>query len=551
MNRTVVPAGSIGTLGDAWRACVGTGRFNLALRQDYQDSLALVQREIGFRYIRGHGLLSDDAGVHRPFDVAGHRGTRYAFTYVDQVVDAYLSLGIKPFLELGFMPEALASGPDTVFWWRGNITPPRDHAEWARLVRAVLRHLVDRYGLDEVRTWPIEVWNEPNLDVFWKDADQDAYFRLYEVTARAIKDVDASLPVGGPVLSPGADDWWEPFAEFVTSRDVPIDFTSFHAYTTGPAEHVPFGVYQTLKPPRNLLDQFARPKELLAGTPLADLPAHVSEFNSSYRPDNPVHDTAYNAAYLAPVLAGGGDLVDSFAYWTFSDVFEEVGIPTSILHGGFGMLTHRQLKKPTYHLYAFMARMGGEVLARGADHLVTRDPASGRVTVLAWQPVGGSDAPDEPDRHEVRLSVPVLSVSSPTTTTGADSGPTAGSGSATSDVPSGSAAGSAAGLATTPARAFLLRHDVDVEHGNVWHAWGEMGRPASPSSRQLDLLRETAEPRRTAASAPIVSGHDGAGRVDLDLTLGRHGVTLVEIDVVRDETPSWLDDARILGRTPA
>ncbi|MBO0607749.1 xylan 1,4-beta-xylosidase [Myceligenerans salitolerans] len=521
MNRTVVPVGPIGTLGDAWRACVGTGRFNLALRQDYQESLALVQREIGFRHIRGHGLLSDDAGVHRPYDVAGHRGTRYAFTYVDQVVDAYLSLGVKPFLELGFMPEELASGPDTVFWWRGNITPPRDHAAWTRLVQAVLRHLIDRYGLGEVRTWPIEVWNEPNLEVFWKDADRDAYFRLYEATAHAIKDVDASLPVGGPVLSPGADDWWEPFAEFVVSRDVPIDFTSFHAYTSGPAEHVPFGVYQTLRPPQSLLEQFARPKELLAGTPLADLPAHVSEFNSSYRPDNPVHDTAYNAAYLAPVLAGGGDLVDSFSYWTFSDVFEETGIPPALFHGGFGMLTHRQVKKPTYHLYAFMARMGPEVLARGTDHLVTRDPASRRVTVLAWQPVGGSGDPDEPDRHEVRLSIPVA-------------------------VPTG-----CAGSKPVAGRAFVLRHEVDVEHGNAWHAWSEMGRPASPSSRQFDLLREISEPRRRASSAPIRPGHDGAGRIDLDLTLGRHGVTLVEIEPVHDETPPWLDDTRILGRSQA
>ena len=85
---------------------------------------------------------------------------------------------------------------------------------------------------------------------------------------------------------------------------------------------------------------------------------HISEFNTSYRPDNPVHDTAWNAAYLAPVLAGGGDLVDSFSYWTFCDVFEEADIPTSLFHGGFGLLTHRQLRKPTYHLYAFMARMG-------------------------------------------------------------------------------------------------------------------------------------------------------------------------------------------------
>ncbi|MCF4119530.1 xylan 1,4-beta-xylosidase [Antribacter sp. KLBMP9083] len=508
MTRITVPSEPVSTLSDAWRTCVGTGRFNLALRQDYQDSLALVQRDIGFRHIRGHGLLSDDVGVHRPYDAAGHRGTRYAFTYVDQVVDAYLGLGIKPFLELGFMPSGLASGDETVFWWKGNITPPRDHREWAALVEAVIRHLVDRYGLDEVRTWPIEVWNEPNLVDFWQGADQKEYFRLYECSARAVKDVDASLQVGGPAISPGADAWWEPFADFVTQRDVPVDFLSVHAYTSGPAQHVPFGTYQALRRPQSLLDQFAAPRRILAGTPFEDLPLHVTEFNTSYRPDNPVHDTAYNAAYLAPVLAGGGDHADSFSYWTFCDVFEEENIPTAFFHGGFGMLTHRQVKKPTYHLYSFMARMAADVLARGADHLVTRDAATGRVAVLAWQPVGGSEDPHEPERHELRLSVPVAS----------------GSGNA-------------------PLTASVHRSVVNETEGNAFAAWQHLGRPASPGVRQLEMLYEAAEPVRSHTALPVTGG-----RVDLVVTLGRHEVTLLEIDPVRDETPGWLDDARILGR---
>ena len=184
-----------GRLSDAWRACVGTGRFELALRRDYQDSLALIQRDIGFRHIRGHGLFSDGVGIYRPYEYQGARHVRHAFTYLDQVVDAYLELGIRPFLELGFMPAALASGEKTVFWWRGNITPPRSWSEWADLVRATIKHLIDRYGLEEVRGWPIEVWNEPNLVNFWLDADVDAYHRLYEITANTIKDVDAE-PAG-------------------------------------------------------------------------------------------------------------------------------------------------------------------------------------------------------------------------------------------------------------------------------------------------------------------------------------------------------------------
>lgn len=514
--RTIVPDTSTALLGDSWRACVGTGRMELALRRDYQDSLALVQREIGFRHIRGHGLLSDGMGIYRPYEVDGRAGVRYSFTYLDQVVDAYLAVGVRPFLELGFMPEALASGDATVFWWKGNITPPTSYEAWADLVRATLRHLVDRYGIEEVSTWPVEVWNEPNLDAFWLDADQQEYFRLYGVTARAVKDVDPRLQVGGPAISPGADDWWAPFLAHVEAHDLPLDFVSSHAYATGPAQHVPFGVYQTLRDADHLLEQLAAPGAHLAGTPYADVPVHITEYSSSYRPDNPVHDTAYNAAYLAPVLAAGGDLVDSFSYWTFSDVFEEVGIPTAIFHGGFGLLTHRQVKKPTFHLFAFMARMGQQVLARGEDHLVTRHD-DGRVTVLAWQPVHGTDGPAAPARHELRLSVPVASA----TVADEEHEP----------------------HRPAPQTVLVDRSSVDETEGNAFTAWQHMGRPAHPSERQVETLRALAEPLRRHASLPVVDG-----RADLDLVLGRHGVTFVELTPVVDETPGWLDDRRIVGQ---
>ncbi|MCT9076013.1 GH39 family glycosyl hydrolase [Streptomyces fulvoviolaceus] len=500
----LVPAEPSGRLSDAWRHCVGTGRIELALRRDYQDSLALLQREIGFRYIRGHGLLSDGMGVHRPYEWQGARRVHHSFTYVDQVVDAYLDLGIRPFLELGFMPAELASGRQTVFWWHGNVTPPRDAKEWAGLVRATLAHLVDRYGLDEVRTWPIEVWNEPNLPDFWEGADEAAYHRLYEVTAGAVKDVDAELQVGGPAVSPGADEWLDRFAEFAEYHDVPVDFVSKHAYTSGPAQHVPFGVHQTLAPAQGLLDQFATPRERLKGTRFAELPLHITEFNSSYRPDNPVHDTAFHAAYLAPVLARGGDHVDSFSYWTFSDMFEETGVPTALFHGGFGLLAHRQVKKPTYHLYAFMARMGPELLTRGDDHLVTRH-ADGRVTVLAWAPVDASGQPPGPERHRLRLSVPVPG----------------------------------------SREAFVRRSVVDEEYGNARTAWQRMGSPRSPGPHWLDVLHEAAEPARRHLRLPVEDG-----RVDLDLTLARHEVTLVEVSAVADETPPWSDERRLLGREP-
>ncbi len=194
-------------------------------------------------------------------------------------------------------------------------------------------------------------------------------------------------------------------------------------------------------------------------------------------------------------------------------MFEEVGIPTSIFHGGFGLLTHRQVKKPTFHLYAFLARMGADLLSRGQDHLVTRDPDTGRVTVLAWQPVGGTDDPDEPDTHTLHLQIPVT-------------------------YPGGQ----------VPASAYVHRSRVNENAGNAFTAWQQMGRPASPTNRQLELLYDAAEPVVEHTSAVLVPDPDGVARIDLPLTLAKHEVTLIEIDPVRDETPDWLDDARILGR---
>ena len=144
--------------------CVGTGRMDLALHKEYLDQLKIVQDEIGFSYIRGHGLFSKYMGIYRETGFRDQpKAEEYCFTYLDMVMDSYKELNIKPLLELGFMPEDLASGTETTFFWKGKISPPKDYGKWTRLVQATLRHLIERYGIDEIRTWPVEVWNEPNL----------------------------------------------------------------------------------------------------------------------------------------------------------------------------------------------------------------------------------------------------------------------------------------------------------------------------------------------------------------------------------------------------
>ena len=167
--------------------CVGTGRMGLALHKEYLDQLEMAQNLAGFAHIRGHGLFSDDMAIYQPYtDAQGVTHEAYNFTYLDRVMDSYLRLGLRPFLELGFMPKKMASGTQTIFYWEGNVTPPSDMAKWTAMVRATLAHLRDRYGYEEVCRWPCEVWNEPNLKNFWENADKEKYLELYAATAKAV-----------------------------------------------------------------------------------------------------------------------------------------------------------------------------------------------------------------------------------------------------------------------------------------------------------------------------------------------------------------------------
>ena len=145
-----------------FKLCVGAGRANEGLRADWQRQLTIAHRECGFEYIRMHGLFTDDMGVYRE----DNGKPEYNWQYIDELYDFLHSIGMKPFVELGFMPGGLASGSKTIFWWKGNVTPPKDMNKWADFIRAFVLHEQERYGDAEVRTWYFEVWNEPNLSGF-------------------------------------------------------------------------------------------------------------------------------------------------------------------------------------------------------------------------------------------------------------------------------------------------------------------------------------------------------------------------------------------------
>jgi xylan 1,4-beta-xylosidase len=357
-----------------WEHTVGSCHAPLALRADWQQQLRRCQAELGFRYVRFHGLLSDDVGTV----IIHNDELLYSFFNADQIVDFLLSIGMRPFVELSFMPTALASGSKTVFQYRGNVTPPRDYKQWSIVIQALVAHWVERYGLEEVSQWFFEVWNEPNLKAFWTGTQED-YFKLYRMTADAIKKVDPSLQVGGPATA--RDGWIEEFLEFCERGNVPIDFVTTHHYPTDALGNEDDDTEtQLANSQRGVLRQWAQDTRRRAGK----LPVYYTEWNSSSNPRDPRHDEPYAAAFVAKTALEASDLVQGYSFWTFSDIFEENYFPSVPFHGGFGLLTLHGIAKPTYRAFELLHRLGNQRLLVDGLHetasaWVTRDKASVRV----------------------------------------------------------------------------------------------------------------------------------------------------------------------------
>ncbi|MBP3427744.1 MAG: xylan 1,4-beta-xylosidase [Clostridia bacterium] len=452
--------------------CVGTGRMGLALHKEYLDQLAMAQDMAHFKHIRGHGLFCDDMGIYRPYtDADGVTHEAYNFTYLDRVVDSYLALGIKPFLELGFMPKKMASGKQTIFYWEGNTTPPADEEKWTAMVKATLTHLARRYGEDEVSAWPCEVWNEPNLPGFWENADKPKYLRLYEITSKAVKEALPAMRVGGPAICGGAgsQEWVLDFLTFCREKQLPLDFVSRHAYMGQQPNRVGRYLYHEMCTPEFTIEEMRKTREIIDSFPeYKGMEMHITEFNTSYNPLCPIHDTNLNACYIAGLLAGLGDVAASYSYWTFGDVFEECDVPSRPFHGGFGMIANGLIAKPTMYTFAFFNNLKGECVHRDAQSVIVRR-ADGTLEGVAWNLCREDQSP-----LEVKI----------------DAG--------------------WAGAST------LLTRTVDEDCCNPLKIWHEMGEPASLDGEQLAFLREAAKP--LCASAIVEDGTAAS------LTLGRNAL---------------------------
>lgn len=280
------------------------------------------------------------------------------------------------------MPIKLATTPNTVFWWQANGCPPTDYEKWHYLVKETVKHLTERYGIDEVKTWYFEVWNEPKLGSFFRGT-QEEYFKLYEVSVDAVKYVCNDYRVGGPSTS-GADfreglGYLKAFIDFCDSKKLPVDFFSAHPYPTCWAldeegtEHMG---YISKEICIEFLDNI---KNIVDNSPYPNAEIHLTEWNSSPSPRDLIHDTSFMAPFILYNITQNFGKVDSVGFWTFTDIFEENGPGKSLFHGGFGLINADGIKKPAYWAYWMLNKLGDEIVEQSDN------PKSGNdYQVIIW-----------------------------------------------------------------------------------------------------------------------------------------------------------------------
>ncbi|HEV2401165.1 MAG TPA: glycosyl hydrolase family 39 [Candidatus Sulfotelmatobacter sp.] len=425
-----------------WEHMFGSGRAILSLRESYREDLRHVKAVTGMQYVRFHAIFDDEVGV---YDEDAQGKPVFNFSYVDQIYDGLLQNGVRPFVELSFMPKKLAAKDILhAFWYKQNVSPPKDYAKWDEMITQFTRHLVDRYGIDEVSQWYFEVWNEPNID-FWAGVPkQPTYFELYDHTARAIKAVSSKLRVGGPATAQAA--WADDFIRHCAENKVPVDFVSSHVYGNDKAEDV-FGTHEQIPRDRMVCRAIDKVHRQIQASAMPNLPLIWSEFNASYANEPDVTDAAYMGPWLADTIRQCDGLVDEMSYWTFSDVFEEQGVVKQPFYGGYGLIAEDGLPKPAFNAFLLLHRLGDQRLAVSSEDVLTTKRQDGSLVIAAWNLTGPGPGGSA---REIELHFSHANV----------------------------------------ARAQVRR--VDQEHGDLHKVYAAMGSPRYPTQQQIQILRDAA-----------------------------------------------------------
>jgi len=456
-----------------WEKMFGSERAIATLRESWRNDLRAVKKISGFEYVRFHAIFHDEMGVYSE-DAAGK--PVFNFSYVDQVYDGLLENGTRPYVELSFMPKQLSSNALAVhaFFYKQNVAPPKNYAKWDELMAAFSRHLIERYGIDEVSQWYFEVWNEPNID-FWAGEPKEAtYYELYDHTARALKGVNTRLRVGGPSTAQAA--WVDRFIAHCVEKNVPVDFVSTHVYGNDRAQDV-FGTEEKI-PRTEMVGRAVRKVfDQVKASARPDLPIFWSEYNASYFNEPDVTDSAFMGPWLANTIRQCDGMADIMSYWDLSDVFEEQGVPKKPFYGGFGLMAEGGVPKASFNDFKILHLLGERRIGVDSDSVLATRRGDGTLAIALWNLY----LPEEQGHpRDFALEFKRLG--------GMKKG---------------------------------LIYQVDPEHGSPLPAYRAMGSPDYPTLEQYKELRKAAElggPREVALTD-----------ARLEISLPAHGLAVVEI----------------------
>ncbi len=456
-----------------WEQMFGSGRATLSLRDSYRRDLRETKNATDFKYVRFHAILDDDVGLYGE----DSRGSpTYNFSYVDQIYDGLLANGVRPFVELSFMPSKLAAAQTFhSFWYKPIVSPPASYEKWGQLISHLAQHLVDRYGIDEVSQWYFEVWNEPNIDFWAGDPKQKTYFELYDAAARAIKSVSSRMRVGGPSTAQAA--WVDAFLAHVKEAGTPVDFVSTHVYANDTSMNV-FGTQEDIPRDQMVCRATRKVHEQVKSSSQPKLPVIFSEYNATYMTETEITDSEYMGPWLADTIRQCDGLVDMLSYWTFSDVFEEQGVIQQPFYGGYGLIGEGGVAKPAFNAFKILHKLGDQRIANDSHSALVTRRAGGKIVAAVWNL--------QPPKAE------------------------------------GPARQFTVKLAARAGEVNATIYRVDASHGSPLRAYAEMGKPAFPTSKQFEELRRASELPQPETKA--------FAKGELKLTVPAHGLAVIEFE---------------------
>lgn len=451
-----------------WEQMFGSGRAVLSLRDSYRADLRAVEKITDFKYVRFHAIFHDEMGV---YDEDPQGRPVYNFSYVDQVYDGLLENGVKPFIELSFMPRKLAANlTPHAFWYKPLPSPPKDPAKWSALIEAFTKHLLDRYGKDEVEQWYFEVWNEPNIDFWNGDPKQPTYFQLYDETALAVKKVDPKIRIGGPATAQAA--WVDNFIAHCTEKHVPFDFVSTHVYGNDTSKDV-FGNDVPI-PRRDMVARAAKKVyDQVKASAAPDTPIIWSEYNATYMTQQEVTDSAFMGPWLANNIRECDGLAQIMSYWTFSDVFEEQGVVKTPFYGGYGIVAERGIPKAAFRVFELLHRLGDHRLPVKSENALLTKRNDGTLVLALWN-----------------YAEPGENIGTKTF---------------------------ALDIKESNATRYRMQF-VDPDHGSALNAWQTMGSPAYPTLQQVRELIKSSDldpVQEHPISEPVTVAAQGLAVIEL------------------------------------